>query len=170
MKLLEISEFTTQYMVKKLSKTRFEVAKFRDDKQPESISDVHMLSNGHFDSPGYRNGQQNDRAIAIVKQFLEDDEPLGVYYTVDPNKKITQHKLFDTDKMFESENCTTIKGTEAEWKEKLLAVWPDAKFISRGREVDTKSELSHKQDPGGYDAGHYNRLTEVGTIVKRVSK
>jgi len=97
--LLE-SDLQTQYVVKKISPTHFEVAKFNERKQPEGVSDVYIIK-GELESAGYRKGMQNERAISIVKQWLDAGKPLAVYYTVDDQKKIHQHKIFDADEALE---------------------------------------------------------------------
>lgn len=85
--------FDSQYVVKRKSTRTFEVAAFKGTKYPERASLVIQHSKKSFESPGYRKGQQNDRAIMIVKRWLEDGEPAGVVYTVDENKKIKSKKF-----------------------------------------------------------------------------
>lgn len=97
MKLTDLFEefFDSQYIVGRKSKNTFEVVKFKENKHPEKTDFVIQHSKNSFESQGYRKGQTNERAIQLVKRWLADNEPVGVAYSFDANKKIIQKRFMD---------------------------------------------------------------------------
>ena len=93
MKLFEI--FNPSYAVKRVSQSSWDVAKFRDRKEPEAVYRVEERNHGKFwtDCPGFVHKRQEEKHILIVKQFIKDGEPELTGYQINDSGKITSRKF-----------------------------------------------------------------------------